>query len=293
MDKARVVDIKRFAVHDGDGIRTTLFLKGCTLKCVWCHNPEGIEFYPQLAYYSQKCIGCSLCASTCPTGAQKISANKHVYERNLCQACGACEKVCLGTALKLFGKEMTTGEVIPLLLEDKMFYDQSGGGITISGGEALTHPDFCLSILRAMKEHGINTAIDTCGNVPRKTFDMVIPYTDTFLYDIKAINEDTHIKCTGKSNRLILSNLEYLDSLNCRIEIRIPYVPGFNNDQIPLIAEYLRHIKNIIHVRVLAYHNYAGSKYSALGMVNTLPSVLPSDKEIEDAQELIDKTLIR
>ena len=288
MEYAPVIDIKRFAVHDGDGIRTTVFLKGCSLHCLWCHNPEGINPLPQLAYYQNKCINCGECVMICKSGAQKIVEGRHVFDRAACKACGECENVCLGKAIKFYGRKMSTEELIPVLLEDQMFYEHSGGGITISGGEALLHPEFCAELLREMKQRGINTAVDTCGNVPRNNLACVVPYTDTFLYDIKAIDEDVHKNCTGHSNKQILSNLEYLDFLRCKVEVRIPYVPGYNDNQMQKIAEYLRTFKNIVRVRVLPYHNYAGSKYTALGMKNTLPPDLPGDEEIMKTQKLFD-----
>lgn len=288
MEYAPVIDIKRFAVHDGDGIRTTVFLKGCSLHCLWCHNPEGINPSPQLAYYQNKCIGCGECILVCKSGAQKVVEGRHVFDRAACKACGECENVCLGKAIKFYGRKMSTEELIPVLLEDQMFYEHSGGGITISGGEALLHPEFCAELLREMKQRGINTAVDTCGNVPRNNLASVVPYTDTFLYDIKAIDEDVHKNCTGHSNKQILSNLEYLDFLRCKVEVRIPYVPGYNDNQMQKIAEYLRTFKNIVRVRVLPYHNYAGSKYTALGMKNTLPPDLPGDEEIMKTQKLFD-----
>lgn len=209
MTKGRIFDIKRFAVHDGSGIRTTVFLKGCPLKCLWCHNPEGISFRPQLAFYRHKCVGCGECAGVCPTGAQTMSADGHAYDRERCTACGRCEPVCLGRALVLYGKEMTADELMPVLLEDKAFYDNSGGGITLSGGECLCQPDFCAELLRKAKENGLNTAVDTCGFVPRAAIDAVMPYTDMFLYDIKAMDETVHIRCTGHANQPILENLRY------------------------------------------------------------------------------------
>lgn len=283
--KGRISDIKRFAVHDGDGIRTTVFLKGCSLKCVWCHNPEGISFKPQLAYYANKCIGCGECVSVCPSNAHKMTDNGHLLDRNLCIACGKCEEKCLGSALTFYGKEITVKELLPILLEDKDFYDTSGGGVTLSGGECLCQADFCAELLKALKEKGINTAVDTCGFVSKEAIDKVMPYTDTFLYDIKAIDEDVHIKCTGQSNKQILENLKYIDSCGKAIEIRIPYVPDFNDNQIDKIAEFLKPLKNVKTVKVLPYHNYAGSKYSALCMENTLPPILPSDEVITLAQQ--------
>lgn len=284
---AIISDIKRFAVHDGDGIRTTVFLKGCPLKCVWCHNPEGIGFKPQLAYYESKCIGCGECASFCPAKAQKLTENGHVFDRVLCIACGKCESVCLGEALKFYGKEMTPQALLPLLLEDRDFYEASGGGVTLSGGECLCHADFCAELLVLLKQEGIHTAVDTCGFVSKETLNKVLPYTDAFLYDIKAMDEDVHIHCTGRSNKQILENLVYLDSCGKDIEIRIPYVPGFNDDQIHKIAAFLKNLNHVKAVKVLPYHNYAGSKYAALGMTNTLPEKLPTAEAVAKAEALV------
>lgn len=282
--KGIISDIKRFAVHDGDGIRTTVFLKGCSLKCVWCHNPEGISFKPQLAYYKNKCIGCGECVSACQQNAHIMTDKGHSFDRDLCIACGKCADKCLGSALVLYGREMSLKELLPLLLEDKDFYDTSGGGVTISGGECLCQADFCAELLKELKGKGINTAVDTCGFVPRESIEKVLPYTDIFLYDIKAIDEDVHIRCTGQSNKLILENIKYIDSQNKTIEVRIPYVPDYNDNQIEKIAGFLKTLNNIRAVRVLPYHNFAGSKYEALGLKNTLPEVLPTDLELEVAR---------
>ncbi len=285
--KALISDIKRFAVHDGDGIRTTVFFKGCPLKCVWCHNPESIDFKPQLAFYDNKCIDCGECVSVCPSGAHKITREGHSFERDLCVACGKCESVCLGEALKFYGKEMTVDELLPLLLEDKDFYETSGGGVTLSGGECLMQADFCANLLKCLKEEGINTAVDTCGFAAKESIDKVLPYTDTFLYDIKAIDEDVHVKCTGQSNRLILDNLKHIDSFSKSIEVRIPYVPNYNDNQMNLITDFLKDLENVTKVRVLPYHNYAGSKYEALDMENRLPLELPGGEEIQKAENIV------
>lgn len=281
-----VFEIKRFAVHDGDGIRTTVFLKGCPLACVWCHNPEGIRFEPQLAYYEAKCISCGACADTCPTGAHDFREGKHGYQREKCAGCGECETVCPGGALKHYGKKMAVSELLSILLEDKDFYDTSGGGVTLSGGECLMQADYCAALLRELKEREIHTAIDTCGFVSRAAIDSVLPYTDVFLYDIKGFDEDMHIQCTGHSNKMILDHLRYIDARGGKIEIRIPYVPGYNDSQIEKIAAYLKELRNVIAVRILPYHNFAGSKYEALGMENTLPDWTAA-VETETAKQIV------
>ena len=284
--KGRIFEIKRFAVHDGDGIRTTVFFKGCPLRCVWCHNPEGIGFLPELAYHAHKCISCGECMSVCPVGAHVIDNGVHRFDREKCISCGACVGACFGEALTLYGKNVTVQELLPILLEDREFYEKSGGGVTLSGGECLVQADFCAELLAALKKEGINTAVDTCGDVPRAAIDKVLPYTDVFLYDIKAYDTLVHKECTGRGNEQIIDNLRYIDSCGKAIEIRIPYVPELNSCEMAGIAELLKDFKNITRVRVLPYHNYAGSKYDALDMDNTLPNRLPTDEEIRAAEQI-------
>ncbi len=286
--KGMIFEIKRFAVHDGDGIRTTVFLKGCPLKCVWCHNPEGIDKEAQLAYYAHKCVGCGACSSACPEGAHGIENGIHTFDRAHCTACGKCAEVCLGAALTLYGTEMTVEALLPLLLEDRDFYENSDGGVTLSGGECLAQADFCEALLKALKAEGIHTAVDTSGLTARVVLDRVMPYTDIFLYDIKAIDEEIHKKCTGVSNRAILENLKYLDEAGAKTEIRIPLVPSWNADEAEKIASFLRPLKHVSAVRVLPYHSYAASKYGALGMKNTLPAHTPTEDELERAKAFFD-----
>ncbi len=283
MKTGKIVEIKRFAVHDGDGIRTTVFFKGCPLKCVWCHNPESIVRETQLAFYRQKCLGCMECVEVCPSGAHRNEEGSiHFFEREACRACGACEEVCLGEALKLWGKEMTVEELLPRLLEDRAFYESSGGGVTLSGGECLLQADFCAELLKALKAEGIHTAVDTCGFVSWSAFEKVLPYTDIFLYDIKAMDPEVHKACTGQSNERILENLKLLDERGAQIEIRIPYVPDYNSDQMGKIRDFLGELHKKPRVKVLPYHRFAGSKYEALGMKNTLPERMPSSEEVPE-----------
>lgn len=282
--KAKIFEIKRFAVHDGDGIRTTVFFKGCPLKCLWCHNPEGISGEAELAYYAHKCIGCAECVNVCPNGAHTIEGGLHQFHREKCMVCGKCEDACLGNALIHYGKEYTVDALLSILLKDKDFYDTSGGGVTLSGGECLLYADFCAELLKELKASGVHTAVDTSGMAPKAAFDKVLPYTDVFLYDVKAVNADTHKQCTGHTNEKILDNLLYLDKMGAVIEIRIPFVPDYNDGEIEKIGEFLSRLQGVKKVRLLAYHNLAGAKYAALGLDNTLPSRLPTVEEMDVAR---------
>ena len=288
--KATIFEIKRFAVHDGDGIRTTVFFKGCPLRCVWCHNPEGLEARPRLAYFSHKCIGCGECVSSCKSGAHSFnSENIHIFNREKCVSCGKCAENCVGEALTLYGKTVTADDLLPLLLEDREFYENSGGGVTLSGGECLSQADFCEELLKALKKEGINTAVDTCGFVPTSVIKRIAPYTDTFLYDLKAFDSTVHKNCTGFPNERIIENLRYVYGLGKRIEIRIPYVPEHNRGEMEKLADLLREMPDITRVRILPYHSYASHKYTALDINSHLPAVLPTDEEIQKAETLFKK----
>jgi len=282
--KAVIADIKPMAAHDGPGIRTTVFFKGCPLRCQWCHNPETLSSRPQLAYYAHKCINCMECVAVCPQKAHTFRDGVHIFHRERCTGCGACQRVCLGEALRLYGEEVTVDSLLPRLLRDKPFYDSSGGGVTLSGGECLMQADFCRELLKALKQEGIHTAVDTCGFVPRQALEKVAEFTDLFLYDLKAFDPQVHIACTGQDNGLILENLQYLDSLGKAIEIRIPYVPGHNHRQPELLEPVIRGLSHVTHTEILPYHNYAGSKYEALGLKNTLPEALPTKEQTDALQ---------
>ncbi len=269
---------KRFAVHDGPGIRTTLFLKGCPLDCLWCHNPEGKSYKTEVALYLHKCVSCKKCLSACKYGAQRFDAR--CIDRTACKLCGQCENACFNGAISVFGKEMTVQEAFAVVMEDKDFYESSGGGVTVSGGECLMQADFVKELLMLLKETGIHTAVDTCGYVPEEAFKKVIPYTDVFLYDIKAFSEETHIKCTGKSNKLIWDNLKYVTENGKKCIIRFPLVPEYNAHEAEMIAKKLSEFKNIEAVDVLKYHNFSSSKYEALSLENTMPQVEPPSDEL-------------
>ncbi len=281
----RIFAIKRFAVHDGNGIRTTVFFKGCTLRCLWCHNPEGISFAPQLAFYRHKCVGCGECLG-CPENAVKMTDGKAEIQREKCISCGKCVEKCVFSAHELFGREVDVDELAEELCADREFFESSGGGVTLSGGECLAQPDFAIELLKKLKEKGINTAVDTCGFVPRSTFEKILPYVDTFLYDIKAIDPSVHEKCTGRDNSLILSNFDYLCSQNCDIEVRIPFVVGLNDGEIEKIGEFLRG-KPVKKVSVLKYHDLARSKFASLGMKDTMPENITDTGAATRAVEIL------
>lgn len=282
--KALISDIKRFAVHDGDGIRTTVFFKGCPLKCRWCHNPEGISRKPQLSYIAKKCIQCGACIDRCPAGAHQFFPEGHVFHRDRCLSCGSCVEECLGQALKLYGREITVDELMPHLLADADFYESSGGGVTLSGGEPLMQAVFCRELLERLKKEDIRTAVDTCGYASKQAVEAVMPYTDLFLYDLKAVDEEVHKRCTGVSNRPILENLCYINSCGKAVEIRIPYVPGMNDGEIERMGGFLKDLSAVKCVKVLPYHGFAASKYEALGMENPLPRTeSPGDEVLAQA----------
>lgn len=287
-DTALITAIKHFAVHDGDGIRTTVFLKGCGLKCVWCHNPEGISFQEQLSYMREKCVACGRC---CICDANRMEEGKHVFNRQQCMVCGQCLSRCPNGAFRLYGREMSVDEVFAEVMEDRAFYANSGGGVTLSGGEALYHTEFCVTLLKKLKEQGIHTAVDTSGFVPEGAIEAVSPYTDIFLFDLKAADPQVHERCTGHTNERILKNLYWIDSHQKDIEIRIPFVPDWNDGEIPAIADIIGGLHQVKKVRVLPYHAYAKSRYAALDMSDTLPQKLPDPERISAARLLLRKRL--
>ena len=287
MKSAKYIDVKRFAVHDGPGVRTTLFLKGCSLRCIWCHNPESRLGKPELAIHYPKCTCCGECGKVC--SCHSIVNGVHEFNREACKACGKCEPVCPAGALELFGKSMTVDEAAAKLLEDKIFYED-GGGITISGGEPLLQSGFCAELLKRMKEEGIHCAVDTCGNVPWSEFETVLPYTDMFLYDFKCADPEKHQKLTGSRNELILENLKKLDETGREIEIRMIMVPEHNMSESDLRAagEFLGKLKHVSAVRLLAYHSLARSKFKAVGHPDTMPDVESPDVEaLEKCAEIL------
>ncbi len=278
--------IKHFEIHDGPGVRTTVFFKGCPLRCKWCHNPEGMFREKQLAFRADKCVNCGACQTACT--AHGMEDGRHVFDPNRCRACGNCTKNCIGNALTLYGKDVTVSDLLPELLADKTYYDLSGGGVTLSGGEPMLQSDFALDLLQSLKAHGISAALDTCGFASWESLSKLLPFVDCVLFDLKAANDLTHRRLTGQSNRAILENLRALDASGTPLYIRIPYIPTQNDTEIAAIGEILKPLKSIREVKVLPYHALSGSLYAALSMNYPLENnPMPTKEAITDAVSLL------
>ena len=287
LDSGIIFNIQQFSLFDGPGIRTAVFMKGCNLRCAWCHNPESISYQPELSFNPGKCIGCGKCFEACPKKAHVIINGDHSVDRSLCSRCFRCVDVCYAEALTAIGKEMTAEEVMSVILADKPYYDSSGGGVTFSGGEAMTRPRFLKKLLSACKEAGVSTAIDTAGNVPYAAFEAINPNVDIYLYDIKAVDEVLHKALTGVSNRLILDNFIRLLRDGKRVIVRIPYIPGGNTQDMENIACFLRdHYSG--EAELLAYHRLGESKIKLIGLPadGTARFTVPEKEEVRRAVEL-------
>ena len=280
MSKGIVFNIQKYSIHDGPGIRTTVFLKGCPLSCIWCHNPESQAFEPQLMVYKKRCIGCGKCVEVCKYNALSDSSK--------CISCGSCTDVCFSRARELAGKLMTAEEVMAHIDKDSIFYDESGGGVTFSGGEPLSQPQFLLELLKQCKKREYHTVLDTSGYGTAETVKAASAMTDLFLYDLKLVNEEKHLKYTGVSNKLILENLKLISRLGNRIYIRIPLIPGINDDEenIRETAEIVQGTPGVEQVYLLPYHNIAADKYSRLGKRNSSEEIpIPSEEHVNTVAE--------
>ncbi len=262
MSTACIFDIQRFSLHDGPGIRTTVFFKGCSLSCLWCHNPESQSPAPELMLYKEKCTGCGACRAFC--GKAFTDA---------CTRCGACAIICPSGARERTGREADTNEIVRTVLRDVPFYNTSGGGVTLSGGEPLLQPDAAYDILAACKQNGVHTAVETAGNVPQAALERILPVTDLFLFDIKGINEALHMKNTGVSNRRILENARWLVAQGADVRFRMPYVPGFNDREAPAVASFAK--ASARPPELMAYHGIGAGKYAALGRSYKAENVAP------------------
>lgn len=286
-----VFNIQRFSIHDGPGIRTTVFLQGCNLRCSWCHNPESNPSQPVVQFFPDKCILCGACVAACPEGAQQIEANRRFFHRELCQACGKCAEECFARALVMPAGEMTVDKVMSQVQRDRDYYHDSGGGVTFSGGEPFLQKEFLLELLRASKRAGLHTAVDTAGNFPFDWIEEVLPYTDLFLYDCKMMDEQRHREATGASNRRILENLRKLGDGRARIWVRTPVIPQVNDtpQEIGRIAEFLSDLPGIEQVELLPFHHLGAGKYASLGLEYPgQPLTPPSESTMDELLNILE-----
>lgn len=265
-----VTNIQKFSIHDGDGVRTTVFFKGCPLRCVWCHNPETQRFYPEMLLDKSKCVGCGMCEKICPNKAVTLVDGMPVTDLEKCTQCGKCEKFCTGVGREVVGKEYTVKELVKELVKDRMFYEDSGGGVTLSGGEIMSvDNDYLYSLAKALDREDITLTIDTCGYADFGKFERILPYVDTFLYDVKVMDPELHKKYIGVDNDLILENLKKLSDAGARIYIRIPTVKEVNGNDANMQAtiDFLKDNNiRVANVNLLPYHDTGKGKYSKIGM---------------------------
>lgn len=291
MTRGIIFDVKRYAIHDGPGIRTTVFLKGCPLRCQWCQNPEGLELEPEVFWRKNRCPeDCHACVTVCPTRALSKDGSRIVVDKEKCDFCRSCEDACVYDALEIVGREVSVGEIMEEIEKDRVFFEESGGGVTFSGGEPLLQVDFLESLLKEVKNSNIHVALDTSGYVPFEDLERVSDRVDLFLYDLKIMDDEKHRKYTGVSNRIILDNLQRLSDKNKNISVRIPLVSGVNDDlrSIRMFAEHLRTLKNVRDISLLAYHRGGCEKFRRLHKdehPKTFES--PSKKRIEEAKNLL------
>ncbi len=287
--------IQRFSLDDGPGIRTTVFLKGCNLRCDWCHNPECIAAGKSLQFLARSCTGCGTCVRVCRNGVHHIDdTGKHTIERKKCTACGECEYHCPASAITIIGGTYTPEELLTELLKDKAFFETSGGGVTFSGGEPLLHADFLCTVAKAAKREGLHIGVDTAGNVPYQNFELILPYVDLFLYDIKFFNPEKHRRAAGADNTRIKDNVQRLSYAvsdkasedhggqaptkeRTKIIIRTAVIKGYNNDleEIKDMADFLSGLPSLEHIELLPFHTYGIGKYETLGLESRVKETAP------------------
>jgi pyruvate formate lyase activating enzyme len=279
-----VFDIQKFAIHDGPGIRTTVFLKGCPLTCLWCHNPESQDATREISFLPTRCIGCGYCVAACPQQCHLIEANGHVFRRDSCRRCGQCTVKCYAQALEVIGREMTVDDVLAEVLKDRPFYETSGGGMTVSGGEPMVQADFTHGLVTAAKAAGLHVCLDTSGIAPCDRYLTLVPAVDLFLWDVKETDPARHRDYTGTEPAGILSNLFAIDRAGARIVLRCPVVPGLNDreDHFAALAALANRLTHVLEVNILPYHPLGKSKSARTGRPYPLANIgFPDDAVVE------------
>lgn len=292
---AHIFNIQRCSTEDGPGLRTTLFLKGCSMRCAWCHNPEGLNPIFQIMWIESKCQRCGKCIETCPNGAISAAASGLTTDPKRCRLCGTCVDACLNNAREISGKDITVTQAVDTVIRDRIFYAKSGGGVTLSGGEACLQWEFARQFFKACKEHGIHTALDTCGFVKPEHLKSVLAYADLVLYDLKVSDPETHKKYTGVVLSPVLENAVMISSSSIPMWIRIPVIPGFTDfpENMEGLGAIIRGLSTVKRVDLLAYHRLGEAKYKGLGLRYPLAEGLasPAKEKMESLSNIIKKML--
>lgn len=275
--RGTLFQIQRFSVHDGPGIRTTVFFKGCPLRCKWCHNPEGMDRAPQVSFIAERCLHCGVCEGVCESGVHAVTPDSHTLERSACTACGMCADSCPASAVELVGREYTVTEVVGVVIRDEPFYRTSGGGITLSGGEPLAQIDFTEALLTEAKRRSLHCCVETSGYATFATIARIQPMVDLFLYDLKETDDERHKAYTGVSNRVILENLRRLHDDGAQIRLRLPLIPGVNDcdDHLSAAAKLIETLPNLEGVEIMPYHRLGLSKSDRFGTTAALSPDIP------------------
>lgn len=285
-----ITNIQKCSVHDGPGIRTTVFFKGCPLECKWCHNPETQSYKTDIMHSAEKCTLCNTCISKCTAGAISFDGPSISYDSNKCTMCELCVDFCPNSCIEITGKKIKSRELLSHIEKDIPFYEESGGGVTFSGGEAMTQIDFLHEAISLCKSSHIHVAVDTCGHAPSENFEKIANLTDLFLYDIKHMDSGIHKEYTGVSNELILKNIRLLSKLGCKIQLRIPLIEGFNtgDKNINETASFAKEI-GIKGVSLLSYHSIGNYKYPRLGMGDAIQFEKPSDERLQKIKSIFEE----